>query len=45
VAAVLAGARGQPPAVLGDVLDALDINPLICGPSGVAAADVLVVVR
>jgi acetate---CoA ligase (ADP-forming) len=30
---------------LGDVLDALDINPLICGPSGVAAADVLVVVR
>jgi acyl-CoA synthetase (NDP forming) len=62
LAAVLAGARGQPPADLGaiadaitglsrlacdlgDVLDALDINPLICGPSGVAAADVLVVVR
>ncbi|MBV9095932.1 MAG: acetate--CoA ligase family protein, partial [Streptosporangiaceae bacterium] len=30
---------------LGDVLDALDINPLICGPSGAAAADVLVVPR
>jgi acetate---CoA ligase (ADP-forming) len=62
IAAVLAGARGQPPADLdaiadaiaglsrlacdlGDVLDALDINPVICGPSGVAAADVLVVVR
>jgi acetate---CoA ligase (ADP-forming) len=30
---------------LGDVLDALDINPLICGPSGVLAADVLAVVR
>lgn len=58
VAAVLAGARGQPPAdlgaiadamtglsrlacELGDVLAALDINPLICGPSGAVAADVL----
>jgi acetate---CoA ligase (ADP-forming) len=30
---------------LGDVLDALDINPLICGPSGAVAADVLVVPR
>jgi acetate---CoA ligase (ADP-forming) len=28
---------------LGDVLTALDINPLICGPSGAVAADVLVV--
>jgi acetate---CoA ligase (ADP-forming) len=60
LAAVLAGARGQPPAdlgaiagaitglselacELGDVLAALDINPLICGPSGALAADVLVV--
>ena len=60
LAAVLAGTRGQPPADLGaiadaitglsrlacdlgDALDALDINPLICGPSGAIAADVLVV--
>jgi acyl-CoA synthetase (NDP forming) len=60
LAAVLAGARGQPPADLGaiadaltglsrlacdlgDLLDALDINPLICGPSGAVAADVLAV--
>ncbi len=28
---------------LGDALDALDINPLICGPSGAMAADVLAV--
>jgi acyl-CoA synthetase (NDP forming) len=62
LAAVLAGARGQPPADLGaiadaitalsalacdlgDVLDALDINPLICGPCGAVAADVLAVPR
>jgi ATP-grasp domain len=62
VAAVLAGARGQPAADLdavagaivalsrlacdlGDALAALDINPLICGPSGAVAADVLVVPR
>ena len=62
LAAVLAGARGQPRADLdaiagaiaglsqlacdlGDLLDALDINPLICGPSGAVAADVLAVVR
>ncbi len=62
VAAILAGARGQPPADLdaaaeaivalsrlacdlGDTLDALDINPLICGPSGAVAADILVVPR
>jgi len=62
VAAVLAGARGQPAADLdavadavaalsrlacdlGDTLDALDINPLICGPSGAVAADVLLVPR
>ncbi len=60
LAAVLAGARGQPRADLdaiavaiaglsqlacdlGDLLDALDINPLICGPSGAVAADVLAV--
>jgi acetate---CoA ligase (ADP-forming) len=60
LAAVLAGARGQRPADLdaiadaitalsglacdlGDVLDAFDINPLICGPSGAVAADVLAV--
>jgi len=60
VAALLAGARGQPAADLdavadaiaalsrlacdlGDALDALDINPLICGPSGAVAADVLAV--
>jgi len=30
---------------LGDTLDALDVNPLICGPSGAVAADVLVVPR
>ena len=62
LAAVLAGARGQRPADLdaiadaiaglselaadlGDLLDALDINPLICGPSGAVAADVLAVTR
>jgi acetate---CoA ligase (ADP-forming) len=62
LAAVLAGARGQQPADLdaiadaitalsrlaadlGDLLDALDINPLICGPSGAVAADVLIVPR
>jgi acyl-CoA synthetase (NDP forming) len=62
LAAVLAGARGQRPADLdaiadaitalsrlavdlGDLVDALDINPLICGPSGAVAADVLVVPR
>ena len=62
LAAVLAGARGQPPADLGaiadaitnlsrlacdlgDTLDALDINPLICGPSGAQAADALLIPR
>ena len=62
VAAILAGARSQPPADLdaaaeaivalsrlacdlGDTLDALEINPLICGPSGAVAADILVVPR
>ena len=62
LAAVLAGARGQLPADLdaiadaivalsrlacdlGDALDALDINPLICGPSGAVAVDVLAVPR
>jgi hypothetical protein len=55
---LLAGARGQPPADLdavadaigavshlaldlGDLIAALDINPLICGPAGAVAADVL----
>jgi len=32
-------------AELGDVLAALDINPLICGPAGALAADVLAVPR
>jgi acetate---CoA ligase (ADP-forming) len=62
VAALLAGARGRPPADLdaaadaivaisrlaldlGDALEAMDINPLICGPSGAIAADVLVIPR
>jgi acetate---CoA ligase (ADP-forming) len=62
VGAMLAGARGRPPADLdaaadaivamsrlaldlGDALEAMDINPLICGPSGAIAADVLVVPR
>jgi acetate---CoA ligase (ADP-forming) len=60
LAPVLAGARGQLPADvgaiadaiaglsrlacdLGDALEALDVNPLICGPGGAIAADVLVV--
>ena len=60
LAAVLAGTRGQPPADLGaiadaitglsrlacdlgDALDALDINPLICGPYGAVAADALLI--
>ena len=30
---------------LGDALDALDINPLICGPSGAIAADALLLPR
>ena len=62
LARILAGARGQPPADLdaiadaitglsalacdlGDALAALDINPLICGPNGAVAADVLAVPR
>ena len=62
LAAVLAGTRGQAPADLGaiadaitglsrlacdlgDALDALDINPLICGPSGAIAADALLIPR
>jgi acetate---CoA ligase (ADP-forming) len=60
LAAVLAGTRGQPPADLGaiadaitglsrlacdlgDALDALDINPLICTPSGAVAVDALLI--
>jgi acetate---CoA ligase (ADP-forming) len=62
VAALLAGARGQPAAdldavvaaitglsqlavELGDVLEALDINPLICGPHGAVAVDALAIPR
>lgn len=30
---------------LGGQIEALDINPLICGPSGAVAADVLVMPR
>ncbi|MBV9204203.1 MAG: acetate--CoA ligase family protein, partial [Actinobacteria bacterium] len=30
---------------LGDALDALDINPLICGPAGAVAADALLIPR
>ncbi len=30
---------------LGDALDALDINPLICGPAGAVAVDALAIVR
>ena len=35
------GARSE----LGDALDALDVNPLACAPSGVVAVDALVVPR
>jgi acyl-CoA synthetase (NDP forming) len=62
LAPVLAGTRGQPPADLaaiadaitglsrlacdlGDALEALDINPLICAPTGPLAADALLVRR
>ena len=62
LAPVLAGRRGQPPADLGaiadaitglsrlacdlgDTLDALDINPLICTPAGALAADALLIPR
>ncbi len=62
VAALLAGARGQPAAdldavvaaitglsqlaaELGDALDGLDINPLICGPHGAVAVDALAIPR
>jgi hypothetical protein len=62
VAALLAGVRGQPPAnldavadaivglsaiacELGSELEALDINPLICGPAGAVAVDALAVPR
>jgi hypothetical protein len=30
---------------LGDLLDALDVNPLICGPDGCLAVDALVLPR
>jgi hypothetical protein len=60
LAPVLTGARGQPPADmgaiadaieglsrlacdLGDAIDALDINPLICAPRGAVAVDALLI--
>jgi acetate---CoA ligase (ADP-forming) len=62
VAALLAGARGQPAAdldavvaaitglsqlaaELGEALEELDINPLICGPHGAVAVDALAIPR
>ncbi|HEU5390720.1 MAG TPA: acetate--CoA ligase family protein [Streptosporangiaceae bacterium] len=62
LAPVLSGARGQPPADLGaiadaiealsrlacdlgDAIDALDLNPLICGPHGAVAVDALLLPR
>jgi hypothetical protein len=30
---------------LGELLDALDVNPVICGPDGCLAVDVLVIPR
>ncbi len=62
VAALLGGLRGQPPAdldavadaiaglsaiacELGGELEALDINPLICGPTGAVAVDALLLRR
>ena len=30
---------------LGDELEALDVNPLICGPAGAVAVDALAVAR
>jgi len=62
LAPLLAGTRGQLPADLqsiadaitglsrlacdlGDALNALDINPLICAPSGAVAADALLIPR
>jgi hypothetical protein len=35
-------ALGQLAIELGDVIEALDVNPLICGPSGAVAVDALV---
>jgi acyl-CoA synthetase (NDP forming) len=35
-------ALGQIAVELGDVIDALDVNPVICGPSGAVAVDALV---
>jgi acetate---CoA ligase (ADP-forming) len=62
VSALLAGARGAPPAdlpaivraitglsalacELGDAIESLDVNPLICGPAGAIAADAIAVPR
>jgi acetate---CoA ligase (ADP-forming) len=38
-------ALGQVAVELGDVIEALDVNPLICGPSGAVAVDALVQAR
>jgi acyl-CoA synthetase (NDP forming) len=62
VSALLAGARGAPPAdlpavaaavaalsrvaaALDDEVAALDVNPLVCGPTGCVAVDALLVTR
>lgn len=47
LAAVLAAITGlsQLATELGDALDALDINPLICGPHGAVAVDALAIPR
>ena len=44
VAAAITG-LSQLAAELGDVLEALDINPLICGPAGAVAVDALAIPR
>jgi acetate---CoA ligase (ADP-forming) len=38
-------ALGQLAVELGDAVEALDVNPLICGPSGAVAVDALVQAR
>jgi hypothetical protein len=35
-------ALGQLAVELGDVIEALDVNPIICGPDGAVAVDALV---
>ncbi len=43
--AAAVGAVSQIAVELGDALDALDINPLICGPDGAVAVDALAIPR